>query len=62
MLLLRFFKVYLFILRERESTSEEVAERERKREREGERILGRLRTPSAKPDAKLELMSTVIMT
>ena len=49
------FNVYLFILRERESTS-------RGREREKERILSRLCIVSREPDIGLDPMNCEIMT
>ena len=65
-----FFKVNLFILRERESKractymhmSEWDKGRERERERKKERIPSRLRTVSVEPDVGLELTNCEIMT
>ena len=60
-----FFKVFLFILRERKLVEEGQRERERERERERqerERISSRLSTVSTEPDAGLKLMNCEIMT
>ena len=57
-----FFNVYLFILKEKESTSRGGAERERERERERKRIPSRLCIVSAEPNVGLEPTNHDIVT
>ena len=56
------FKVYLFILRERERACASMCTSRGETERGRERIPGRLCAVSAEPDMRLELMNHEIMT